>query len=69
MHITIGLGKKIVLFNNIFNRNEFELYGLGKILEPEFKCDCYFSPTCKNNCMQYIHADKVFDTIQHLLKK
>jgi ADP-heptose:LPS heptosyltransferase len=69
MHITIGLGKKIVLFNNIFNRNEFELYGLGKILEPEFKCDCYFSPTCKNNCMQYIHVDKVFDTIQNLLKK
>ena len=25
MHITIGLGKKIVLFNNIFNRHEFEM--------------------------------------------
>ncbi|MBU1298595.1 MAG: glycosyltransferase family 9 protein [Bacteroidetes bacterium] len=69
MHITIGLGKKIVLFNNIFNRNEFELYGLGEILEPEFDCNCYFSPTCKNNCMQYIHVDRVFNTIQNLLNK
>lgn len=68
MHITIGLGKKIVLFNNIFNKHEFELYGLGEILEPEFECDCFFSPTCKNNCMQYIYVDRVFQTIQKLLK-
>lgn len=69
MHITIGLGKQIVLFNNIFNKNEFELYGLGEILEPEFECNCYFSPACKNNCMQYIYVDRVFSTIQKLLKK
>lgn len=69
MHVTIGLKKKIVLFNNIFNRHEFELYGLGKILEPEYDCNCYFSPTCKNNCMQYLKVETVFDTIQKLLKK
>jgi heptosyltransferase-2 len=67
MHITIGLNKKIVLFNNIFNRNEFELYGLGEILEPEFDCPCYFSPTCPNNCMQYIYVDRVFKTVKKLL--
>ena len=27
MHITIGLNKKIVLLNNIFNSREYELYG------------------------------------------
>ncbi len=67
-HITIGLGKKIVLFNNIFNKNEFELYGLGVILEPEYKCNCYFSPVCENNCMQYLSTDKVFESIQKLLR-
>jgi heptosyltransferase-2 len=67
MHITIGLGKKIVLFNNIFNRHEFELYGLGEILEPDIPCTCYFSPVCPNNCMQYIRVGKVFDTCRQLL--
>ncbi len=69
MHITIGLNKKIVLFNNIFNRHEFELYGLGEILEPEFDCPCYFSMVCPNDCMQYIYVDRVFETIQRLLGK
>ncbi len=69
MHITIGLNKKIILFNNIFNKNEFELYGLGKIIEPNVKCDCYFSPSCKNNCMQHITAKKVIDEVKNLLPK
>lgn len=67
MHITIGLRKKIVLFNNIFNKNEFELYGRGEILEPEFDCTCFYSPVCPNDCMQYIHVDRVFATITRLL--
>lgn len=67
MHITIGLGKKIVLFNNIFNKNEFELYGLGEILEPEFECTCYYSPTCPNNCMQYLYPERVVKSVQRLL--
>lgn len=67
MHITIGLHKKIVLFNNIFNRNEFELYGRGEILEPEFDCPCYFSPVCPNDCMQYIYVDRVFKSVKRLL--
>ncbi len=67
MHITIGLRKKIVLFNNIFNRNEFELYGRGEILEPEFDCPCFFSPVCPNDCMQYIYVDRVFKTVKRLL--
>lgn len=67
MHITVGLNKKIVLFNNIFNRNEFELYGLGEILEPEFECPCYFTPVCPNDCMQYISVERVFATVQKLM--
>jgi heptosyltransferase-2 len=69
MHITIGLGKKIVLFNNIFNKHEFELYGLGEILEPEFNCTCFYSPACPNDCMQYLKPERVVQTIQRLLPR
>jgi heptosyltransferase-2 len=71
MHITIGLGKKIVLFNNIFNKNEFELYGLGTILEPEKPCRCYFQPTCTNadyRCMQYLLVKRVVEACEQLLR-
>jgi heptosyltransferase-2 len=66
MHLTIGLKKQLVLFNNIFNKNEFYLYNRGKILEPDFDCNCYFNSNCTNNCMQYIYPDVVFNTIKTL---
>ena len=69
MHIAIGLGKKLVLFNNIFNKNEFELYGSGEILEPAIECDCYFSPVCQNNCMEHIYVDTVFEACERLLAR
>ncbi|HTY59832.1 MAG TPA: glycosyltransferase family 9 protein [Bacteroidota bacterium] len=68
MHITIALRKKIVLFNNTFNPHEFDLYGLGEILKPDFNCSCYYSPVCPNNCMQYLRVDKVFDSCTRLLR-
>ncbi|MFH0733056.1 MAG: glycosyltransferase family 9 protein [bacterium] len=71
MHITLALNKKIVLFNNIFNKNEFELFGLGEIVEPEKECKCFYSGKCKNNeyfCMDTIEPEKVFTTINKLLK-
>ena len=67
MHLAIGLKKPRVLFNNTFNKHEFELYGRGVILEPEFDCSCYYSPVCPNNCMQYIRVDTVFASCQTLL--
>ncbi|HKI77475.1 MAG TPA: glycosyltransferase family 9 protein [Ignavibacteriaceae bacterium] len=70
MHITLGLNKKIVLFNNIFNPKEFELYGLGKIIQPEKECKCFFRGTCINpeyKCMDYIKTEKVLETIGKLL--
>jgi len=71
MHLTLGLNKKIVLFNNIFNKNEFELFGLGEVIEPEKECKCFYKPTCVNNeyqCMDYIKVDKVLNTIENLFK-
>jgi ADP-heptose:LPS heptosyltransferase len=70
MHITIGLNKKIVLFNNIFNKHEFELFGLGEIIEPEKECKCFYSPTCTNkdySCMDYLSVKTVLSSIDRLL--
>jgi len=70
MHITLGLNKKIVLFNNIFNTNEFELFGLGEIIQPEKECKCFFRGTCINTeykCMDYLKTETVLSTIDHLL--
>lgn len=67
MHLAIGLKKPLVLFNNIFNRNEFELYGRGEILEPSKACTCFFQPTCRNEeyrCMEHLEVERVFDAVQ-----
>ena len=68
MHIAIGLEKKIVLLNNIFNKHEFELYGLGEILEPEDK-DCLgcYKNTCELECMSTISPERVLEVIEKLL--
>lgn len=65
MHIAIGLKKPLVLFNNIFNKNEFELYGRGVILEPDTGCDCYYGQVCtrKRHCMKDLSPEKVLSAI------
>lgn len=70
LHIAIGFGKKIVLLNNIFNKFEFELYGLGTILEPENN-DCLgcYKNSCEIECMSTISPDLVQQEIDKLLKK
>jgi ADP-heptose:LPS heptosyltransferase len=70
MHITIGLGKKIVLINNIFNKHEFELYDQGVIVEPQRPCHCFYKPTCTNaeyRCMDYVQVSQVLDGCQSLI--
>lgn len=75
LHIAIGLEKRVVLFNNIFNRNEFELYGLGEVLEPEGECSCYYAPVCTDprhapsGCMHALSVETVFRSITRLLPK
>lgn len=71
MHLAVGLKKRVVLFNNIFNKNEFELYDRGEIVEPDIECDCFYSPTCPKNCMQHLSVQTVFDAcvrqVNHLI--
>lgn len=68
LHIAIGLNKKIVLFNNIFNQNEFELYGLGTILEPNVDCKGCFKQYCDTKCMEFIRPEVVLESCISLLK-
>jgi ADP-heptose:LPS heptosyltransferase len=72
MHIAIGLRKPLILFNNIFNRNEFELYGRGEIIEPSKPCECFFRPTCVNpayRCMEHIEPERVLDAVSRWAPK
>ncbi|MDH7515060.1 MAG: glycosyltransferase family 9 protein [Bacteroidota bacterium] len=66
LHIAIGLRKRVVLFNNIFNPAEFELFGRGEILSPSRECRCFFSPTCVNpeyRCMEHLEPARVFEAV------
>jgi heptosyltransferase-2 len=54
---SIDLNKKWVFLNNIFNRNEFEFFGNGVIVEPARECRCYFRLSCGNkdySCLEFI---------------
>ena len=68
MHIALALSKQLMLFHNIFNVNEFELYNRGVIIEPTSGCDCYFGSTCsrKKSCMQDISVQDVLVNIAML---
>lgn len=68
LHIAIGLEKKIVLFNNIFNKSEFELYGLGEILEPDVDCKGCYKKFCDRDCMNLIRVDDVHRVCKKLIK-
>ena len=66
LHIAIGLRKKVVLFNNVFNRHEFEMYGRGIILEPDRNCKGCFMADCDQPCMDQIKPDAVLAAVQTL---
>lgn len=66
MHIATALKKPMVLFVNIFNPHEFELYGRGEIIQPPTGCDCYYGQICKRDqhCMRDIKPESVFQIIK-----
>ena len=70
MHIALALKKQLLLFNNIFNVHEFELYGRGIIIEPTSGCDCYFGNSCsrEKSCMKDITVRDVLSNIAVLNK-
>ena len=73
MHIALGLNKKLVLLNNIFNKNEFYLYKQGIIIEPDLNClGCFkqhFDNQCPvENCMKLIEPENIFQSLLSLDK-
>ena len=70
MHIALALKKQLMLFHNIFNVHEFELYGRGVIIEPTSGCDCYFGNSCsrEKRCMNDISVQDVLSNIVVLNK-
>ena len=70
MHIALALKKQLMLFHNIFNVHEFELYGRGIIIEPTSGCDCYFGNSCSRgkSCMKDISVKDVLSNIAELNK-
>ena len=70
MHIALALKKQLMLFHNIFNVHEFELYGRGVIIEPTSGCDCYFGNSCsrEKRCMNDISVQDVLSNIVGLNK-
>lgn len=69
LHLAIGRKNKIVLFNNIFNKREFELYNRGVILEPDPPCKCYYANTCEfGGCMDRVKVKEVIQAIEQLLE-
>ena len=65
MHIALALKKQMMLFHNIFNVHEFELYDRGIIIEPTSGCDCYFGNTCsrEKSCMYDVSVQDVLTNI------
>jgi ADP-heptose:LPS heptosyltransferase len=70
MHIAIGLGKRLVLINNIFNPHEFELYGRGVIVAPEQTCTCFFAPRCRNErfCLDSLRPETLHEAVRNLME-
>jgi len=69
MHLTLGLQKKIVLMNNIFNPNEFDLFDRGEIIQPNKECQCFYAGKCKigQSCMYDLPVSKIQNSVNKLL--
>ena len=68
LHIAIALKKKIICFNNVFNKAEFDLYGLGEIIEPPRACVGCWKSHCEWKCMEFIHPSIVEEKIAEVLQ-
>lgn len=69
MHLAIAAKTPLVLFNNIFNEYEFELYGRGEIIGPPKKCDCFYDPACitGRNCINEITPKQTLEAVMRFI--
>jgi heptosyltransferase-2 len=71
MHLAIAAKTPLVLFNNIFNSHEFELYGRGEVIGPPTSCDCFYDARCRTgrNCINEITPEMAFAAIKSAIQK
>lgn len=67
LHIALALKRKVVLLNNVFNRNEFELNNTGVIVEPHVDCLGCYKTSCEKECMSLLKPEDIVRTCKHLL--
>lgn len=70
LHAALGLEKRVVVMNNIFNPAEFELYGQGELIQPGKPCTCFFKAECTNpeyQCMTSISVDDIANAVERQL--
>lgn len=70
MHLAIAAKTPLVLFNNIFNAHEFELYGRGEILGPPRPCDCFYDARCRTgrNCINEITPHRTLAAVKNAIQ-
>lgn len=69
LHIK-GLGKQVILLNNIFNKHEFHLYDKGIVIESDLDClGCYksiFNEDCPvKDCTLLYSSAEIEKHIEH----
>ena len=68
-HAAVGLEKKIVLLNNVFNKSEFYMYGRGTVLEPDLPCLMCYKPNFDNTCpivpcMDLVKPERILEEVE-----
>lgn len=68
-HAAVGLEKKVILLNNVFNKSEFNMYDKGTVLEPDVPClMCYkkdYDEKCvSQNCIDLIKPEEIIGEIE-----
>jgi len=69
MHITLALGKKIVVFFGPTSGNEIEIYNLGKKVTSPIDCVTCYRKRCdkKPHCMDTITTQNLYDAVKGLI--
>lgn len=55
--------------NNIFNPNEFDLFGNGEIVAPDKECLCFYRGQCVTglSCMNDLPVEKVLAALHRTI--
>ena len=67
LHVALALKRKVVLLNNVFNANEFDLCDRGIIVQPDIDCVGCYKTSCTKECMGLIKPADIARICERLL--